>query len=267
LDREAALARARLVKRLILTAAMVLCLCGASAALAATGELVWSADHETGDMSQWPRATLNWDSGLCLDHGVSSAYARSGSYSLKLEISTLFGTAGCRQARNREIATGNTYIYSAWYRLPKPVLTLHGHWNVFQFKSKCPACSYSDPMWSINFEGDPLRPILKWSGGSSGLAGPQEGDGVAQREYPNLVTTTPIGRWTHLRVRLRQSGDYTGRITVWHDGVRIYDLSGVRTRYPDGSALWSVNNYSNGLTVNPYALYIDDVSIRTPVAG
>jgi hypothetical protein len=255
------------VKRLVLTAAMVSCLCGTTGVPAAAGELVWSADHETGDMSQWPRATLNWDSGACLFHGVSSEYARSGSYSLKLAISTLGGTAGCRQARNREIATGNTYVYSAWYHLPKPVLTLRGHWNVFQFKSKCPTCSTSDPMWSINFEGDPLRPILKWSGGSYGLAGPHEGEGVAQREYGNLVTTTPIGRWTRLRVRLRQSAYYTGRITVWHDGVLLWDFANVRTKYPGGSALWSVNNYSNGLTVNPYALYIDDVSISTPAAG
>ena len=44
-----------------------------------TGSVVWSADLETGDMSQWPAATLNWDSGACLYHGASSDYAQSGT--------------------------------------------------------------------------------------------------------------------------------------------------------------------------------------------
>jgi len=85
-----------------------------------------------------------------------------------------------------------------------------------------------------------------------------------QFDYPQTLTTTPIGRWTRLDVYLRQSGAFDGRLIVWHDGTKIYDISNVRTRYPDGDARWSVNNYSSGLTVNPYALYLDDVSIRLP---
>jgi hypothetical protein len=228
------------------------------------GSVVWSADHETGDMSQWPRATLNWDSGDCLYHGVSRDYAHSGSYSMKLAVDTRAGKAGCRQARLREIQTGGTFVYSIWYYLPGPVLTVNNHWNVFQFKSKRGTLP-SEPIWTIDFQGNPLRPVLAWKGGNYGVAGPQASNGViGQRDYPQALTTVPIGRWTHLAVYLDQSPDFDGRITVWHDGVKIFDIPNVRTRFPDGDARWVVNNYSNGLTVNPFALYLDDAAIAVP---
>ena len=227
---------------------------------------VWSADHETGDMSQWPGATLGWDDPGCTYHGVSSDYARSGSYSLKLTIDIpAGGKAGCRQARTEETQAGNTYVYEVSYLLPQPVLTLTGHWNVFQFKSKCATCSNSDPIWTIDFQGDPLRPVLQWKGSAHGIAGPREGDGVTgQIEYPNILSTVPIGSWTTLTVYLHQSSDYDGRIIVWQDGLKLYEISGIRTEYPTGDSRWSVNNYSNGLTVNPYTLYLDDASISVP---
>jgi hypothetical protein len=228
------------------------------------GAVVWSADHESGDMSQWPSATLNWDSGECLYHGVSRDFAHSGSYSMKLVIDTSSGKAGCRQARLAEIQTGRTYVYSIWYYLPAPVLTVSNHWNVFQFKSKRGGLP-SDPIWTVDFQGNPLRAVLAWKGGNYGLAGPQASDGViGQRDYRQVLTTVPVGRWTHLEVYLDQSPDFDGRITVWQDGVKIADVANVRTRYPDGDARWAVNNYSNGLTVNPYALYLDDAAISLP---
>ena len=44
----------------------------------------------------------------------------------------------------------------------------------------------------------------------------------------------------------------------------MFDLADVRTGYDSGDMRWSVNNYSNGLTIDPYTLYIDNASIRTP---
>lgn len=228
--------------------------------------LIWSADHETGDMSQWPKATVSWDDSGCTNHDISNEHARSGAYSLKLTIDIpAGGKAGCRQARMNEIQSGNTYVYEASYFLPEPVLTLTNHWNVFQFKSRCATCTSSDPIWTIDFQGNPLRPVLQWKGGTYGLAGPQNADGITgQIEYPNLLTTTPVGQWTTLTVYLDQSKDYDGRIIVWHDGIKLYDIAGIRTEYPSLDARWSVNNYSNGLSVNPYTLFIDDAAIHAP---
>ena len=225
---------------------------------------VWSAKHERGDLSEWPSATRDWDSGDCTFHGVSRERARSGAYSMKLTIDTSDGQSGCRQARNAEIQTGRAYYYSAWYFLPRPVTPTEDHWNVFQFKSKVsPTTDGSDPMWTIDFEGKPLRPVLAWKGGGYGLEGPQAGDGEDKKWYYQKRTRVPIGRWTQIEVYFKQSRDFGGRITVWHGGTRIFDVRGVRTRHPEGVPQWTVNNYSSGLSVSPYTLYLDDVAIST----
>ena len=231
--------------------------------------IIWSADHETGSMSQWPGATLNWDSGLCTYHGVSRDHARSGLYSMKLTLDTSAGKAGCRQARNQEIQSGGTYYYSAWYYLPKSVTAIGGHWNTFQFKSKEPTgVRSSDPMWTIDFAGSTPRPRLSWKGGEYGLAGPQATDGVAAKYYGQTLTTVPVGRWTHLEVYLKQSSEFNGHITVWHDGQLLWDIPNVRTKHAgDGRPYWSVNNYAANLSTNPYPMYIDDATISTGRLG
>jgi Polysaccharide lyase len=230
------------------------------------GVVVWSADHERGDASQWPKITTAWDDAGCLEHAVvGDGHARSGSYAMKMTIDGLgLPKAGCRQTRTREAQTGNTYVYEASYFLPQPVYSTNDMWNVFQFKSKCDACTTSDPMWSIGFERNPIRVVLNWKGGSYGLAGPFAGSGVVPNQEWVSDSSVPIGRWTTITVLLDQSAGFDGHVTVWHDGVKLFDFANVRTQYPNLDARWSVNNYSNGLSVNPYTLYVDDASISLP---
>jgi Polysaccharide lyase len=233
----------------------------------AGGALIWSADHETGDGSQWPGITSDWDDAGCIEHRVvADGHAHSGSYSMKMTIDgSGLPKAGCRQARTQESQSGKTYVYEAWFYLPRDVLTKNNHWDNFAFKSKCGDCSSSDPIWTIDWQGDPLRPILTWRGGNYGLAGPFSSSGVKSNlEFQNELTTVPYRRWTRFTVLLDQSTGFDGHITVWQDGRELYDLANVRTQYASGDSRWLVNNYSNGLTVNPYTLYIDDASVREP---
>jgi hypothetical protein len=231
-----------------------------------TGGVLWSADHETGDASEWPKITTAWDDAGCLEHAVvADGDARSGRYSMKMTIDgSGLPKAGCRQARTREAGTGETYVYEASYFLPQSVYPTNDMWNVFQFKSKCDACTTSDPMWSIGFERNPIRVVLNWKGGNYGLAGPFAESGVVPNQEWVSDSLVPIGRWTTLTVLLDQSAGFDGRVTVWHDGVKLFDFADVRTQYPSLDSRWSVNNYSNGLSVNPYTLYVDDASISLP---
>ena len=119
-------------------------------------------------------------------------------------------------------------------------------------------------MWSIGFERNPIRVVLNWKGGNYGLAGPFSGSGVVANQEWVSSSNIPVGRWTTLTAMLDQSAGYDGHITVWHDGVKLFDFANVRTQYPSLDARWSVNNYSNGLSVNPYTLYVDDASIAKP---
>ena len=158
-----------------------------SAARASRVQVLWSAGMETGNLSEWRRGTdvrPDHDSGACYrpPKGVSSRHAHKGKYSMKLTINTKSGTAGCRQNRDVEARSGNTFVYSAWYYLPRREVPTRDMWNVFQFKSDSPSVVSigTDPFWTINIvqgrRGGPLRLVLKWKGGltdhTQGVSGP-----------------------------------------------------------------------------------------------
>src|SRR6187402_2134565 len=97
------------------------------------GHLVWSAGMETRDLSEWQRGTgtrADHDSGRCHrpPNGVSSRHAHTGKYSMKMTINTESGKAGCRQNRDVEARTGGTFVYSAWYYLPRREVPTEDMW-------------------------------------------------------------------------------------------------------------------------------------------
>lgn len=236
----------------------------------AHGAVVWSADHETGDASQWDLGiTHNWDDAACTFHNVVRTNAAIGNYSMRM---TLGSPGGCRQAQLTQSQTNKTYTYAVSYFLPRNVTPTAGHWNVFQFKSLCSGCAHSDPFFTVDFKGNPLKVALKYKGGNYGIPGPFAGDPVKPNQEWSSTKLVPIKHWTRLEVYLDQSVDadnsnlYDGRIKVWLDGTLLFDLQNVRTGYDNGDMRWSVNNYSNGLSSYPYSVWIDNASISSVAA-
>jgi hypothetical protein len=202
---------------------------------AAVPSVVWSADMETGDLSQWRIGAGAYvpeqDSGACLRplNGVTTQEAHSGAFSMEMTIDTRGGKAGCRQHRTVEIREGGTYYYSAWYFIPRPSWPRRS-WNVFQFKSRSPAysnpCCGSDPFWVIAISpsgrsrtsGRTLRLTLRWKAGvtdhTSGVAGPFSADGPHQHVFRQTSASVPVRKWFQIRVFLRQSSEFIGRIAV-----------------------------------------------------
>jgi hypothetical protein len=192
---------------------------------------------------------------------------------MKLTINTESGKAGCRQNRDVEAKTGGTFVYSAWYYLPRREVPTRDMWNVFQFKSRSPTVVSigTDPFWTINIVRSPpgpLRLVLKWKGGltdhTEGVSGPFADSPIQMRIYRQHRMVVPIRRWFKISARLKQSGAFSGRLVVRQNGVRLWDMRQVRTKYPDGTESWSVANYSNGIRDDPATLYIDDVSVAKP---
>ncbi len=241
--------------------------------------LLWRANMETGDLSQWKLGGTGglYNSGSW-DASVSTARAHSGRFSLKATISTPSSpTSAVRAFRWDEARAHRTAFYSAWFYFPA-AYTLTGniatgqYWNIMQFKSRTTDDSRNDPIWMLNLGNRPgggLLPHLVWSS-EAPLAGPHQGESGYKEFAPRVPMQIPVGRWVHFEAFLRQSKDFDGQVALWQDGVKIFDLKNVRTSYDNPSFdawhaddEWSANNYSDGVSPNPATLYIDDAVIST----
>jgi hypothetical protein len=230
------------------------------------GDVVWSADHETGDLSQWyvDSGGGEFNSGAATSR-ASQEVAHSGRYSAEMTIDTSVESASAvRLFRWNESRAHPEARYSAWFYFPQRS-TAPVWWNIFSFKSRNGTAA-NDPFWSLqagNRPGGAMHLFLNWWQGLS-IEGPSRGE-FGGRNYSQTVRDIPVRQWTHLEVYLRQSSAFDGQIVVWQDGLELFNVNNVRTRYPapNGANEWSVNNYSESIVPSPTTIYIDDAVIST----
>lgn len=241
--------------------------------------LLWSAGFEKG-----PKAALSAGGGGGLFNSgsfevvVSTDIAHRGASSLRARIWTPhLPTSGVRAFRWSEARSRRDLHYSAWIYLPTPYFFTGNpntgrYWNLFQFKSRTPDGSRSDPLWALYPVPDGAGGLYLragWGWGGTALAGPYATSDVSGKYFePAIRIPLPLGRWVHLEAFLHQSNGFDGRLTFWQDGIKLFDFAGVRTSYKNctfnpwcADDEWSVNLYSDGLLPNPATLYIDDLAI------
>jgi Polysaccharide lyase len=227
--------------------------------------VLWSADMETGDLSQWSLPDVAGgpnSGGGVFNSGVATAsvdkvtIAHSGLYSAKLFVDTRedpqLATSGTRLFRWREPQEHPELYYRVWYYFPQ---RYHPNgspswWNVFQWKSKHTGATLSDPFFTLN--------VGNRSDGSMFF---YLYDQNSKRTYAQTVKDIPEGRWLRVEAFYRCAADHSGRITFWQDGTPIVEASDVQTRYGDGDCEWSVNNYTDGLDSGSATIYVDDAAI------
>jgi len=243
----------------------------------ATVPVVWKADHETGDSTQWMarKTEQTWqDSGLCIrpKNGVSSEVSHSGKYALKMTIGSWYPHSGCRQFRYEEARSGKDYYYSAWLYFPEKY-TVSGWTNIMQFKAKrfSQHGGASDLFWSVRLmsheDGEPYFQ-LSWKGGEGAVLGPTAQDTeLKPKLFDQSLVSVPVKQWVHLEIFLKQSSDFDGHIIVWQDGKEIYNVDGVRTKFEDSFNSWSINSYGAGISPSAFTVYVDDAAISTERLG
>jgi len=238
---------------------------------------LWSAGMEAGNMLEWyanggggeyngnPGENPCTGIGLCDVAGSQSQAtqekAHSGSWSAKLSISGAWGAV--RLKRWKETAANRELYYTAWFFIPQ-VYTVDqaagGSTNWWQTKST--TATQNDPFFLIGWfnpsAGVMRQQLVWWGPATEGPAAGQSGP----RTW-NSPINVPIGRWFKHEVRLVNAGDFTGAIQVWQDGVEIFHLENVKTRYPTGTPEWGLANYASNISPSPYYFYVDDVSIST----
>jgi len=228
-----------------------------------SGRALWSADMETGDLSQWSVPDVPgganagggvFNSGFATASVDSVGLAHSGLHAAKLFANTLntgeFPTSGTRLFRWLEPEKYPELYYRVWFYFPQRFVP-NGNppwWNVFQWKSK--RADTSDPFVALNIGNRPDGAMYFYLY-----------DKNAKQSYGQSVSNIPEGQWFQVEAFYKCSGDKTGHVTFWQDGVQILDVANVQTRYPDGNCAWSVNNYSTSLNPNPATVYVDDAAI------
>ena len=91
--------------------------------------------------------------------------------------------------------------------------------------------------------------------------------GGSDQSFIQSLADLPIGQWVHVEAFLFQSAAAAGLFTLWQDGLKILEVSGIQTRYADGDQRWSLGQSSDGLTPDIGTVYFDDVVIsRTRVS-
>jgi Polysaccharide lyase len=227
------------------------------------GPVLWSADMETGDLSQWSRPDFPggpnagggvFDSGTATASVDVASPAHSGIHSAKLYINTLNpsedSTSGVRLFRWLEPESRSELHYSVWYYFPRRY-SPDGNppwWNVFQWKSK--RANVNDPFFALNVGNRPDGAMYFYLYNQN-----------SKTSYSQTIKDIPEGKWFRVEAFYKCAGDNTGHVTFWQEDAQIFDVPNVQTRYADGNCAWSVNNYSKRLNPSTATIYIDDAAI------
>jgi hypothetical protein len=235
--------------------------------------VLWRAGMEAGNMLEWyldgGGGEFNGNPGNLPGTGLvpsdvagsrseaSQEQAHSGLWSAKLSIPGAWGAV--RLWRWKEAMANPALYYTAWYFVPQ-VYTVNagGTTNWWQYKST--DATHNDPFFLIGWQNPTpttMRMQLVWWGPST------DGPFAGQTGWKGWMAPVdvPIGRWFKFEVRHVSAGDFTGAIQVWQDGVELFHLEGVKTRYPTGNTQWALSNYCSNITPSPCYHFVDDVTI------
>jgi len=220
----------------------------------AGSDVLWIATHENGDLTEWNAdneggSYAGVDSSVAGAVEVSAENAHSGKYAAKLIRSAVAEESG--PGLFRDVRGHGAAYYAAWFLIPE-AYAAGSRWTITKFRLRDTA-SIEAPAEGLDLD---LRNL-------------PDGDYVLSvfdhdQEYLQqpIALPTPIvraGRWFHLEVFYRSSGDRNGEVIVWLDGSEAYRLNGHPT-VADG-AYFTPCNVALELTPSPAALYVDDAAV------
>jgi hypothetical protein len=226
---------------------------GAQAFAEAGPTLLWSSDHETGDLSAW-HAGGDAMGGEYEGFGtnmITSERAHGGSYAVKFTIDTSDGMDHTARAYRRT-APGGAY-YSAWFYFNESHTSLVW-WTMFLFRALTDPQNIESAvnLWDIGLERRPNGELALLFFDHMTLAD-------IQAPLSNVV---PVGRWVHLEAYFEYAPPQSTHITIWQDGNQVMDLKNLGPASSD-HLYWAIGNGANGLAPPVSVIYVDDAAIST----
>ena len=211
------------------------------------GEVSWTAQVETGDLTEWTEDGQGYDFQVAEARiAPGTGHSRSGDYALE---ATLEGIGDVLpQAvmfRTNELREG---FYSAWYLVEQNYDA--NFWVIMKFQGDRPwQGQATNDRFDIDLSRSPddgrLHLELDEFGGSSTLS-------------PMPV---PINAWFRIEAFYRSTPDANGRLVVWQDGELVFD-TGERPTAPSATVAFGVGAVAWRVAPLPATIWIDDLEIR-----
>ncbi len=212
--------------------------------------LLWSAAHESGDLSEWER-----EGGVYGETpSVTDALARSGDHALVFTIDTSDGLD--RAARVYRAAVAEAAYYSAWFYLNEDHVPGQW-WSIFLFRGQ------EDPsdidtavnLWDVDLvRGAEDQLVLSLYDHLTGIVHPAE------------EVAVPIAQWVQLEAYFRHEPNQASELAFYLDGALVLELDALDPA-PTAALFWSIGNGSNGLSPPLSTIYADDAAISTVRLG
>lgn len=230
---------------------------GCSDPLQLGDDLVWTADQEPGDLSQWT-ANGSGDEHLPSRDStieVSREAAHHGTHAVKIvnpaawddddEGPELFHAAG---------GLDDAY-YSAWFLLPEDY-RLEPSMTLVRLRSR-------DVGGSKLYDGEELR-LRSLPVGGYVLQVFSNNAGYLLDPVADPPPLIAAGRWFQIEARYEPQS--SGRLRVWLDGVLSYDLPD-RPGAPGAEIVFGVCNVAELAKPAPVVLFVDDAAVSLSRVG
>jgi hypothetical protein len=224
---------------------------GCSDPLQLGNDLVWTADQERGDLTQWT-ADGSGDTRLPSSDSsiaVSTEVAHGGRHAVKLTNPANWDNADEGPELFHALGALDDAYYSAWFLLPEsyhlePAMTL------LRLRSRD-----ADTHELLNGEELQLRSLPV---GGYVLQIFSNNAGFLLEPLADPAPRVDAGRWFQLEARYEPQS--SGRLRVWLDGALAYDLPG-RPGAAGADMVLGVCNVAERASPTPLVLFVDDAAV------
>lgn len=221
------------------------------------GELVWSANHENGDLGEWEQGgellggEYDWGETA---FGVDTDIGHRGSAGVFAYIDTSARGEPSQGVRLYRRTESGAAFYGAWFNLEESH-TVADWWSISLFYARQDPLSMEETisLWDVRVVDTP----------DGGMALQFFDLDSMRGETASLQGRVQPGQWFELTLYLDYRPPDDTRIGVLLDGVELFDIEHLHSGLLS-NVFWAVGNGAGDLSPSQSTLYVDDAFIRKP---
>ena len=211
--------------------------------------ILWSARHETGDLSEWTEGGKGGTAADMPDTSVaiSTDFAHTGRYSVKLTNGAVSMSEDAHLWRQDDYPA--EAYYSAWFYLPRAYQAT-ADWSIVELQVPTSGDSgVVGQLIDIDLRSLPNGDLI--------LSVYDHRAAYLRSPTPDPAILVPVGQWFQIETFYRN--DDSGQLTVWLDGQLDYDIH--RPFGSNSTVYWTVSNKTYGLSPAESTIYVDDAAV------